>query len=301
MARIPLQPEARAVRALSFVVTTLMVALGIAALAAAATLRHVDLDWRAALAGRWTVELPPAAPPPPGGALAPDGPPAKDDSAARAVAAIRAIPGIADAHVIAADEVRRLLQPWLGDMAALPELPLPTLIDVRLAPDQPADSTQIGELVAKAVPGATLDDHGRWTEDLARLAGTGEGVGLMLFAVAVIVAALTVAAVARTRLAVNRPEIALLHQIGASDGYIARQFQRDILRSTLPGAVLGTGLAALAGFALIKKGVVYAPLLPRLRLETVDWVALAAVPLGAVLLTGLVAQATAWALVRRLP
>jgi cell division transport system permease protein len=178
---------------------------------------------------------------------------------------------------------------------------LPTLIDVHLAPDQPRDRDQIVSQIATVVPGAKVDDHGRWTDDLARLAGTGEGVGLMLFAIAAIVAALTVAAVARARLAVNQPEITLLHQIGASDGYISRQFHLDILRSTVPGAILGAVLVALAGYLLFEKRVAHAPLLPRLWLETIDWIAVAAVPLGAILLTGLVAQMTAWTLVRRLP
>jgi hypothetical protein len=52
---------------------------------------------------------------------------------------------------------------------------------------------------------------------------------------------------------------------------------------------------------LLRKGTAFAPLLPRLRLETLDWCALAAVPVGAVLIAMFVAQATAWSLVRRLP
>ncbi len=302
MARMPLRPEARAMQTVSLLITALMVALGIAALAAAAALRHVDLDWRVALEDRWTVELPGAAPANPDeAAQKPDETAQKPDDGARAVAVLRGLPGVADANLLGADEVRHLLQPWLGDAAEMPDLPLPRLIDLRLDPAGPADHAALAKQIAGAVPGATLDDHSRWTGELEHLAQTGEVLGLVLFGIALLAAMLTVTAVARARLAVNQPEVRLLHQIGASDGYIARQFHRHAIRVSVPGALLGTVLAAGAGFALIKKGADFAPLLPRLRLDQFDWAALAAVPIAAVLLTGFVAQATAWALVRRLP
>ncbi len=44
-------------RTLSSIVTALMVALGTLVLAGAEAIRHVDIEWRHALADRWTVEL----------------------------------------------------------------------------------------------------------------------------------------------------------------------------------------------------------------------------------------------------
>jgi cell division transport system permease protein len=304
MPRIPLQPETRAVRTLSVIVTALMVALAIAALAGAATLRHVDLDWRAALAGSWTVELAAGAP------IDPDAPtadadaqnaPAPGGDGARVIAGLRGTPGILGARIVGQEEVERLLRPWLGDPAAIRELPLPTLIDIRLDPANPPSFAVVQQKIESLAPGARLDDHGAWTNDLTGLARTGEVLGLCLFAIIALAATATVATAARARLAINRAEIQLLHRIGASDLYVIRQFQIDALWSAVLGAVIGGILAAGAGFALIRKGVAFAPLLPRLRLEPLDWCALAAAPAGAVLITILVAQWTAWALVRRLP
>jgi cell division transport system permease protein len=287
--RIPLQPETRAVRALSLVVIALMVALGITLLAGAAALRHVDQEWRQALTGRWTVELDPADPTRP----VPQG------DIDRAVASLRTISGLTDVHAVQPAELKRLLQPWLRDETLVSELPLPALIDVRVNADSSLPA--LAQKIASQVPGAKLDDHGAWTRDLMRLAKTGEALGLVMFAAIALVSILTVAATARARLAINRPEIELLHRLGASDGYIARQFQASALQAAAAGALLGSivaggGLAALTTLARAQ-----APLIPQLRLEAADWMVLAAVPLGAILLATFVARSTAHALARRLP
>jgi cell division transport system permease protein len=291
MTRIPLQPETSATRALALTVTALMVALGIIALAGAAALRHVEQGWRAALADRWTVELT--------GADVDQPVPQADVD--RVLGTLRTTPGVSSAQPIESDEIRRLLRPWLGDDVAVGALPLPVLIDVTIDPARSPAPSAVTERITPIVHGARVDDHGSWTRDLARLAGAGEAVGLALFAVIAAIMALTIAAAARTRLAINRPEIELLHTLGATDSYIARQFQAGAFRSAIVGALVGTILAggALAGFLGI--GPSFAPLIPKLALEPVDWAALAAVPIAAILLATLVARGTALTLVGRLP
>jgi cell division transport system permease protein len=290
MARIPLQPETRAVRALSLTVTSLMVAVGIMALAGAAAFRHVDLDWRRALSDRWTVEIEASDP----------AHPVSPDDIAHVIETLSGFPGILQSRVLEPQDVRRLLQPWLG-ADGVSALPVPVLIDIRLDAEKPPDSIIVAHAVSGAAAGARLDDHGAWTRDLLRLAQTGEDLGLALFAVVMLTMVLIVAAAARARLAINRPEIELLHQIGASDGYIARQFQSGAFASAVAGAILGTLMAGGAGFALMRAGNSFAPLAPQLRLGPIDWAILAAAPLGAVLLTTFVARGAAYALIRRLP
>lgn len=291
MSRIPLQPETSAARALALTVTALMVALGIIALAGAAALRHVEQGWRAALADRWTVELTSADP---------DQPVPQADIE-RALAGLRATAGISSAHLIDPSEIRRLLRPWLGDSAAVGELPLPVLIDVTIDPLRSPAPDAVAQRMTAIVRGVRVDDHGAWTRDLARLAKAGEAVGLALFAMIAAIMALTIAAAARTRLAINRPEIELLHTLGASDVYIARQFQAGAFRSAVMGALLGTVLAGGAIAAFLGIGQSFAPLIPKLALQPIDWAALAAVPIAAILLATLVARGTALTLVGRLP
>jgi cell division transport system permease protein len=291
MARIPLQPETRAARALSLTVTALMVGLGVVALAGTIALGHVERSWRAALADHWTVELP----------LTEAGDPPPRAEIDRALAALHDMPGVAGARLIGPDEVGRLLRPWLGEDAALAELPLPALLDLTIDRTRPPTQAAVEQRIAPLVQGARVDDHGAWTRDLARLARTGETLGLALFSAVAAIMTLTIAAAARTRLAINRPEIELLHTIGASDGYIARQFQSGAFRLAVLGALVGTVTAAAAIAALVGLERGFVPLVPRLDLGPFDLAALAAVPVAAILLATLVARGTALFLVSRLP
>jgi cell division transport system permease protein len=282
MTGIPFKSERRTMSTLSVLVTSLMVALGILVLAGTATLRHVDTQWRHALSDRWTVEL------------------ASADSD-HAVATLQGMSGITDARVVPAEEIRRLLQPWLHDAALTAQLPLPTLIDVRIDRGKPPVASVLAQQISAALPGAKLDDHGAWTRDLLRIAEAGEAMGLAVFAAIALTAALTIAATARARLAVNHAEIELLHTLGASDSFVARQFQAGAFRSTIIGVIIGTVLAVAIVAGLIKATPPVIPFVSQLRLEPADWAMLALVPAGAILLAMLVTRWTAYGLARRLP
>jgi cell division transport system permease protein len=290
MSMIPLQPEARAVKAMTLLITTLMVVLAIAALSGAAALRHVDTDWRHTLTDSWTLEL--------------DSPePGRAPSQAeidKALAILGAIPGIKSVRPLGADELNRLLQSWLGDPSVLAQLPLPALIDIALDPDHPAASAAVALQLRASLPNARLDDHGAWTRDMADLARTGEAIGLAMLLIVTLTAMLAVAATARARLAVNRPEIELLHRIGASDTFIAKQFETGAFRSAVAGALLGAIIATAGGGALAALAPSVAPLALRLRLTPFDLAALAAVPVGFVALVSLVTRSTARSLLRSL-
>jgi cell division transport system permease protein len=283
MTGVPLRSDGQAMGALSVLVTTLMVALGILVLAGAASIRHIDLEWRQALTGRWTVELDPAT------------------DAAAAVTTLKSMPGVADAHALGPDEIRALLKPWLRDPTLAAELPLPVLIDLSLDRAAPPKPAAMARDLAARLPNAKLDDHGAWTGDLLRIARTGEVVGLAFFAAIALTMMVSIAATARARLGVNREEIALLHTIGASDGYIVRQFQAGALRSAVIGAFFGLVVAAGAMTAFIQNGPAVAPFAAQFQLNRIDWAVLACVPVAAVLLATAVAGLTARAVVRRLP
>jgi cell division transport system permease protein len=284
---IPLRPETRSLRTMSLIVTALMVALGIVALAGAAALRHADLDWRKELAGRWTVELG-------------DGEQhISQAETAKVVAALGSTPGVRKAQALEPQEVAKLLKPWLGD--ATTDLPLPVLIDVMVDAADPPAADDVKQRLAAVTPAAKLDDHANWTGDMVRLLKTGEAIGLALFGIVAVTTALTVAATARARLAANREEIELLHILGAGDRTIARQFQTGALISGIIGAAIGAAIAAAALAGLFAADHSFAPLLPRLWLSPFDWGAMAAAPVGSIVLGVVVARRTALALVRRLP
>ncbi len=156
-------------------------------------------------------------------------------------------PGIADARELTSEETERLLAPWLGRDLPLDALPVPTLFDIT----ESADGLDVEGLrlrLAAEVPGAVLDDHGRWRAPLAAAAGRLRGLGVVagLLIAGATAAILTLAADAS--LSANGQVIDVLRLVGARDVTIASAFVRRFTRRAAAGALAGTllGMAALA-------------------------------------------------------
>ena len=173
---------------------------------------------------------------------------------ARAVEIAREFPGVREVRAYSKEESARLLEPWLGRGAALQDLPVPRIIVVRLAPSATPDLAQLRKLLNERVAGASLDDHRAWMDRMRSMANTTVlgGIGVLLLMLAATI--LSVAFATRGAMAANRPIVEVLHFIGATDGFIASQFQRHFLVLGLEGGLIGGGaaivvfiLAALAG------------------------------------------------------
>lgn len=186
--------------------------------------------------------------------------------------------------------------------AAAGNLPIPLLIDVRLAPTGGATLDQVRAAVAVVAPGAQVDDAGAWLAPLARTVSAVRTVGYGVLALIGLASIATVVFTSTTGLAVHRDAMELLHLMGAEDGFIADQFQRQALIMGFLGGLAGLILAAGA-FALVgamARGL-EAPLLPRLSLDPAGFVLLAALPFAAAILAMLVARLTVLRVLARLP
>lgn len=250
--------------------------------------QDVTERWRSALAGTLTVQVPP-----------PFGETDPQAQLEEVLQILRGTPGIARAEPLSIDQSRALLEPWLGSGQIIDELPLPRLIDVALRPGARLDFAVLETRLAGIAPGIVLDDHGRWLGDLVRVARSVELVAATAVLLVALTAVLAVVFAVRTGLAIHREVIDVLHLVGARDSYIARQFARHALTLSLRGSIPGTlfALALLAGIAVLAnggaeglaaEGFLAADLWGILR--PMDWVALAAVPVGAVLLAVLAAR-----------
>ena len=69
--------------------------------------------------------------------------------------------------------------------------------------------------------------------------------GIGILALVLIATIISVSFATRGAMAANRPIVEVLHFVGASDRYIANQFQRHFLRLGLKGGVIGGGAAML--------------------------------------------------------
>jgi cell division transport system permease protein len=264
----------------------LMVFLAALALATAMALGGAAARWRASLDDVVTVELPA------------DGAPARLDAT---LAALRALPDVTSAEPVPAAEIAALIEPWVGAVAER-DLPLPELIDVRLGAEAARDGSSLRAALAEVAPDARIDAAELWLAPLARTADTTRMIGYAIVALIVMAGIATVVFTSTTGLAVHRDAIELLHLIGAEDGFIARQFQRQAVISGLVGGAIGL-ILAIAAFRLIGRvaSSLDAPLLPRLELELLAWTIMAGMPLAAALLAMSVARLTVLRALARLP
>jgi len=162
-----------------------------------------------------------------------------------AVDIARAAAGIAEVRPYTKEESARLVEPWLGPGLALDDLPIPRLIVIKLAAGARPDLTSIRQMLAARVPNASLDDHRRWIDRMRTMAGTVVVAGIAVLVLVFIVTVLSVTFATRGTMATNRPIIEVLHYVGATDNFIASQFQRHFLMLGFRGGAIGGGAAIL--------------------------------------------------------
>jgi cell division transport system permease protein len=163
----------------------------------------------------------------------------------RAAEIARAATGVSEVRPYTREESARLLEPWLGNMLSLDDLPVPRIVVIKVAPDSGVDTAALRDALARDVPPASLDDHRGWIDRMRTMAGSAIAAGLIVLALMMAATIMSVTFATRGAMAANRPILEVLHFIGATDGYITAQFQRHFLMLGLKGAVFGGGVAVL--------------------------------------------------------
>lgn len=166
-----------------------------------------------------------------------------------AVSLAESTPGVASARALTIAESQQLLEPWLGAGLDLTAIEIPRLVVVQLADPVDADIEGLARNLA-VVKGASLDTHAAWRQQLNTMAGTIVLSGLLVL---ILIGAATVLAIVfatRGAMATNREIVDVLHYIGASNKFVAGEFQGRFLSIGLQGGLLGT-VAAMLFFALI--------------------------------------------------
>ena len=265
------------------------------ALALALAVESAAARFGAGLSGNVTIEVPHA-----------DVPAAAEARANAVVAAITKVRGVLSASVIPRSATAKLVEPWLGaDLAgsglADAGLPLPTLVDVRVDTAQPPGVETLADAVASVGPDIRVDDHRIWLDRLLGWVMAVRVAAAAVLACAVLGIVLTIALATRAALAIHREVIEILHIIGARDGYIARQFQRQALWMGLRGGAIEAALAALLVLVLGTAGMQFqGGLLPALDLGAREWGAVAILPIAAAVIAVVVARIIVMRSLRRM-
>jgi cell division transport system permease protein len=263
-----------------------MVFLAVLAFALAATVHQVAGRWDKGARGTLTVQVPVSD--------------SDDDALPAVLELLRATPGIASAEPLADDELARLIEPWIGRIAA-GDIPMPRLIDVRTRPGARPDLDTLRVRLAAAAPGTVVDDHRAWLGRLLRLMRALEATALAVLALVLVVTVGTVIFTTRTGLSIHHEAIEVMHLIGAQDSYVARQFAGRALALGLKGGAIGLVLAlpALAAIGALF-GRESGGVLPEVTFSLLHWAAIAALPVAVALTAMATARITVQASLARI-
>ena len=221
---------------------------------------------------------------------------------------LRGTPGLGPVRVLTDDELADLLRPWLGSTAEAVSLPLPAVIEVRLAPGESGLPATLTRKLEDAAPGTFVESHGVWLERLSLLARSLQACAALALLVVAGVSAAVVAVATRAGLAARRDAIDIVHGLGATDGYIAARFANRATLLAVIGSATGVVCAlpvllGLAGLAAPFTGAPSRAELPGVipDLPAPLWLALPALPAAAAAIGWVTAQGTVRRWLRRLP
>ena len=212
-----------------------MVYLAMIAATVALLVDHVTQRWQRDLSGQLTVELP---------GIAGEDAAQRQQRVDAALEEITDTNGVVGTRLLDETEVKRLLQPWLGDQADQLGVTLPDLVAVSLQPDIRPNLSELAERLQKVSPGAAIDDHAQFNAGALNFLRTIEVLALSLLGLVLVATAGVVAFTARAGLSIHRRIVEIVHLVGAHDSYVARQFQAQAFRYGFMGACLGSLLAA---------------------------------------------------------
>jgi cell division transport system permease protein len=158
--------------------------------------------------------------------------------------------GIASVRALGVSDAAQLLEPWLGQTDALRTLPVPRLIALELDRHMPPDLDAMRASLAREFKNVTLDDHRRWQQQIRTITRSFALGGL---AILLLVGAATTAIIVsatKSAMASNREIVEVLHFVGATDRFIAREFERHFLRLGVRAGIVGAAWAMFVFLAM---------------------------------------------------
>jgi cell division transport system permease protein len=236
-----LMPADSASGATLHTIVAVMSFLACLALGGVLTLGRLATQWTDGLSGSVTVQLLPSP------QISPD------DQVKEAVRLVSQWPGVFSVHALTQADANKLLEPWLGTGTVLEDLPAPRLIEVTLKPGQPVELEGLASALADSVPGAQLDDHKRWNNELASFATSTTAIGWSILLLIGLATLATIIFATQAGLRTHREIVEVVHMIGAKDVFIAQEFQNHFLWLGLRGGIIGLliALATLVGSSFL--------------------------------------------------
>ena len=232
-------------------------------------------------------------------------PDVRQQEAARALDALRIVPGVASMRLVPQEELDALVAPWLGggiETAAGAGIPVPALIDVRLQHAATQDRVAaIQRSLARVAPSARVDAQSAWLKPVFDAIVSLQWLAIALVALLAAALAAAVLLAARSALGTNHETIEIVHLLGGTDAQIARVFQRAIGFDAAGGGAIGLALALAVILSLGRRfSGLGAGMVSSGALIWTDWLLLAMVPLLATGLAMMTARLTVMHALRKM-
>lgn len=193
-------------------------------------------------------------------------------------------------------QIKKLMSPWLGQNVDISALPLPKLLDVRLKSGKKFDYEKTALLLKETAPYASIDNHGIWLQKLVKSASSLKMMSIFVLLIVLLAAAVSIMFAVQTSLKIHRNIIGILHIMGATDDYVAKQYGKRVFVVSLFSSIIGSLFALLSLFVVAKMSSnLDAGLISSAKLALPHWLFLISLPL----LTSVFAMATALVSVKR--
>ncbi|MBQ9731694.1 MAG: cell division protein [Alphaproteobacteria bacterium] len=161
----------------------------------------------------------------------------------KAIDFLKGVEGVVRVSALDDEQLKSLVQPWLGDGVNIENLPMPRIIDVKLEKNADIDFVKLSKDLAEASPQASLDNHKLWLNKLIKFA---DGLKMNAMTILLLVVGISAGAIFYTTqmsLGLHRYIIEILHIMGAKDTYIAQQYAHRMAFLGLLGGTIGILLA----------------------------------------------------------
>lgn len=206
------------------------------------------------------------------------------------------------ANILKHTDIQELIAPWIGNDLSLSDIPLPGLIAVELSDYSENILINIKRDVLETSDYAHVETHSEWLNDLITLAYTLKTLALIVSAIIISLTVTSIITGMKTRMAIHKKEIELLHSMGAHDVYIAKQFQRHATQiaaqATLVGAISAFVILIIIGTVAGQTG---SALLPNFSIGTNGLLTTLCIPLILTALCSLSARGTVLKSLREIP
>jgi cell division transport system permease protein len=147
--------------------------------------------------------------------------------------------GITNVKALSLDESAGLLEPWLGQADVLKSLPLPRLIALEVDRNSPPELDALRQSLSSKFKGVTLDDHRHWQQQIRTVTRSFALGGLLILLLVAAATTAIIVSATRSAMASNKDIVEVLHFVGATDRFIAREFDKHFLKLGVRAGLVG--------------------------------------------------------------